>query len=147
MLQSKSPGLCVLLVDDDRVVRHVLASMLTRQGLMVEEAGDGEEALTRLETYRPDVVVTDLHMPRLDGHDLCRRIKGNPDTCHIPIIVVTGSSVDDRELRAVGCTRLMSKPITPADLTAAVIELGARRPEPAGAAREPIAAGGFLREA
>jgi CheY-like chemotaxis protein len=114
-----STELRLLLVDDDPVVRHVLAEAMTRKGLVVDQAGDGNEALIRLKACRPDVVVTDLQMPNLDGRELCRRLKNDPATRHIPVIVITGSSIDDRDIRAMGCDRLMTKPVTPLELMAA----------------------------
>jgi len=130
--QPDTAQLRVLLVDDDHVVRHVLAGVMTQHGLVVEEAADGMDALDRLRTCAPDIVVTDLHMPRLKGDELCSRLKADPSTRHIPVVVMTGSSVDESELRAIGCDRLITKPVTGAALAAAVgaltsspVELGA----------------------
>jgi CheY-like chemotaxis protein len=121
-----SSGLRVLLVDDDQVVRRVLADGMTHRGLVVDQAGDGQEALTRLNACPPDVIVTDLQMPILDGKELCRRVKGDPATRDIPIIVITGSSLDERDALAMGCDRLITKPVTPAALTAIVTALVGR---------------------
>jgi CheY-like chemotaxis protein len=113
-------GLHVLLVDDDQVVRRVLADGMRRGGLVVDEAGDGQEAFMRLKACPPDVIVTDLQMPILDGKELCRRLKGDPATRDIPIIVITGSSLDERDAVALGCDRLITKPVTAGALTAIV---------------------------
>jgi CheY-like chemotaxis protein len=110
----------VLLVDDEHVVRHVLAAVLTSEGFVVDEAGDGEEALTCLKMCEPDVVVTDLQMPRLDGRELCRHLKTYPATRRIPIILVTSSSIDSRDGSAIGCDVLLAKPVSALALANAV---------------------------
>jgi CheY-like chemotaxis protein len=121
------PVLRVLLVDDEHVVRHVLAAVLTHEGFVVDEAGDGQEALTCLNEREPDVVVTDLQMPRLDGRELCRQMKDNPATRRIPIILVTSSSIDSRDVGAIGCDVLIAKPVSGLALATAVKAMAAHR--------------------
>lgn len=118
--QLSEPRLRVLLVDDDHVVRRVLAGLMIQHGFEVEEASDGADALARVPLCAPDVVVTDLRMPRLKGDELCRRLKADPTTYRIPVLLMTGSSIDERELRAICCDRLMTKPVTGAALAEAV---------------------------
>jgi CheY-like chemotaxis protein len=120
-------GLRVLLVDDDHVVRHVLAAVLMREGFVVDEAGDGQEALTRLTACAPDIVVTDLQMPRLDGRELCRHVKSDPATRRIPVILVTSSSIDSRDISAMGCDGLITKPVTGLALATAVKAMAGHR--------------------
>lgn len=124
--KPNTPRLRVLLVDDDKVVRHVLAAAMTQHGFIVEEAVDGLDALTQLRASPPDVVVTDLYMPRLKGDELCSRLKADPSTRQIPVLMITGSSVDEREIRTIGCDRLLIKPVTGAALTEAVAALAPR---------------------
>jgi CheY-like chemotaxis protein len=115
----------VLLADDDPVVRHVLALVMSQRGLEVEEAGDGLDALDRLPSFAPDIVVTDLNMPRCSGAELCRRLKANPATSRIPVLIVTGSMFRERDLLAAGCHRVLTKPVSAAELADAVFEITA----------------------
>lgn len=116
----------VLLADDDPIVRHVLAQAMGQHGLQVEEANDGLEALERLGTFVPDVIVTDLNMPRCSGSELCRRLKADAATRHIPVLIVTGAMFSEQDLLADGCHRVLTKPITARDLTDAVLEVAKR---------------------
>lgn len=113
----------VLLVDDDPVVRHVLAQVMSQRGLEVVEAGDGLEAIDCLRTFSPDVLVTDLNMPRCSGAELCRQVKANRATSHIPVLIVTGSMFRERDLLAAGCLRVLTKPITASGLAATVLDV------------------------
>ncbi|HKX45634.1 MAG TPA: response regulator, partial [Planctomycetota bacterium] len=77
---------CILVVDDQSGPRHVLAGELAQAGYAVVEAGDGNEAWSRFCEAEPDLVITDLVMPRCDGHALLRRIRGRSS---VPVIVVS----------------------------------------------------------
>lgn len=79
----------VLLVDDSHITRTVLARILTRAGCSVSEAAHGVEGAVAVFRDRPDVVVTDLEMPVMDGYLLLRLLKADPATSHIPVVVVT----------------------------------------------------------
>ena len=93
----------VLVADDDPLVQRLFALLLAHQGLIVEVAADGIEALERVADFAPHVVLTDLEMPRCGGDELCRRLKSSPATRHIAVIVVTGSPCDPGTLCAQGC--------------------------------------------
>lgn len=112
----------VLLVDDDPLVRTGLRMIL---GLDAEltlagEAADGEEALTRIEETRPDVVLLDVRMPVLDGLGVLRRLQGRPDAP--AVIVLTTFDTDDHVLRALaaGARGFLLKDVDPAEMIAAV---------------------------
>jgi two-component system response regulator MprA len=77
----------ILVVDDDRAVRESLRRSLSFNGYSVELAQDGREALDRIATDRPDALVLDVMMPRLDGLEVCRRLRGSGD--ELPILVLT----------------------------------------------------------
>jgi CheY-like chemotaxis protein len=80
----------ILLVDDDEVARHIVRRMLERAGHQVEEAGDGEAALARLEGgLLPDCMVLDLMMPRMGGADVLRRVRGDPRWQNVPVVLMT----------------------------------------------------------
>jgi len=80
----------VLLVDDDPLVRLGLKNLLTAEGCAVVEAASGEEALQQLGTIRPDVIILDQRLPGLAGLDVARRLRDDPATAGIPIILHSG---------------------------------------------------------
>lgn len=121
----------VLLVEDDRAGRVLLARWLQEAGFRVEQAHNGLQALERAFDSRPDVVVTDLHIPGIDGFELARRLKQDPRTLDVPVLAVTGyvafASDPGRALRA-GCDAVLPKPYSPEDLEAAIRNLIEERP-------------------
>ena len=80
----------VLLVEDDRDTREMYSQYLSYSGLQVTEARTGRRALETLRQHRPDVVVTDLAMPEMDGRELSRRLRSDHSTSNLPIIAVSG---------------------------------------------------------
>ena len=118
--------LSVLLVEDDLDGRRLYAQWLTGAGFQVQEAHNGLQALERAFDARPDVVVTDLHIPGIDGFELTRRLKQDPRTRDVPVLAVTGyvafASDPARALRA-GCDAVLPKPYSPEDLEAAIRNL------------------------
>ncbi|KAA2252133.1 response regulator transcription factor [Solihabitans fulvus] len=85
----------ILVVDDDRAVRESLRRSLQFNGYQVDLAGDGQQALESVTTHRPDAMVLDVMMPRLDGLEVCRRLRGTGDD--LPILVLTArDAVSDR---------------------------------------------------
>jgi DNA-binding response OmpR family regulator len=82
----------VLVVDDDPSIRRLLNATLELEGYTVAMAADGEEALAELPTSRPDVVVLDVMMPKLNGLDVLDRIRRNPETATLPVILLTARS-------------------------------------------------------
>ncbi|MBO9998178.1 MAG: response regulator [Cyanobacteria bacterium SID2] len=82
----------VLVVEDSRMQRECITHQLKWSGLDAIPACDGVEALERVEESCPDVVLMDLVMPNLDGYAACRLLKSNPQTHHVPVIMVTGNS-------------------------------------------------------
>lgn len=79
----------VLVVDDSTMVRIILAECLESSGFEVIEAIDGIEAIEQIQTHRPDLVITDIVMPRMNGYELCRWIKSDPRTKSIPVMMCT----------------------------------------------------------
>jgi DNA-binding response OmpR family regulator len=82
----------VLVVDDDPSVRKLLNQTLELEGYEVSTAADGEEALEELPAAQPDVVVLDVMMPKLNGLDVLDRIRRNPETSTLPVILLTAKS-------------------------------------------------------
>ena len=113
----------VLLVEDDREGRRMYAEWLTHAGFRVDEAHNGLQALERALDLAPDVVVTDLNIPGIDGFELTRRLRHDPRTREIPVLAVTGYAAfasDPGRARRAGCDAVLPKPCTPDDLETAI---------------------------
>jgi len=112
----------VLIADDVKDTRDLYAEFFGSRGLHTVTARDGEEAVALAISFRPDVIVMDLKMPRLDGVAATRRLKQDPRTRGIPIIMLTGyadKAIDKGALEA-GAAGFLTKPCLPDDLDAAV---------------------------
>ncbi|WP_292997478.1 response regulator transcription factor, partial [Novosphingobium sp. UBA6272] len=107
----------VLLVDDDPHIRALLAFAFDKAGFAVEEAGDGEEALGAVARQAPDLVVLDINMPRMDGLEVCRRLRASSD---LPVLFL--SSRDDEFDRVLGielgADDYVTKPFSPREVVA-----------------------------
>jgi two-component system phosphate regulon response regulator PhoB len=115
----------VLIVDDEASLRFVLRIAFEAAGHAVVEASDGKTALDRVAETRPDVVATDFMMPRMDGQELIARLRGDPATAEMPILLVSssrGASLVE------GADAFMKKPLNPADVVAQAEELLRSRP-------------------
>ncbi|HJQ97399.1 MAG TPA: response regulator [Candidatus Polarisedimenticolaceae bacterium] len=134
----------VLVVDDEPAIREVIAASLasrSTQPYEVMTAADGFEAGRLVATFRPDVVLLDLRMPGLDGFQVCRTIKADPETSTTIVIALTGYHTPETEARIVECgaVRCLAKPIEPSAVASsidAVIEAASaakRRRKPARA--------------
>jgi CheY-like chemotaxis protein len=113
----------VLIADDDAAVRRLLMAVLRPRGHTIIEAGNGEQALELAESARPQLIVSDLLMPAMDGYELVRRLRIDPSTAGTPVIFLTAEydDGDATELaRAAGVTHVLRKPCKPADVLAAV---------------------------
>jgi CheY-like chemotaxis protein len=102
----------ILVVDDDPALREILRDSLEGERYEVTEAADGNEALAGIYRQRPDLVVTDLKMPGLDGLELLRKLRGDLATCQIPVIFLTAVEDLDAEAKALdlGADDYLSKP-------------------------------------
>ncbi|HXM68014.1 MAG TPA: response regulator [Candidatus Acidoferrum sp.] len=91
-----------LVVDDSMLIRYTVCRFLEERGFQVESATNGLEALQILERLHPDLIVTDMHMPKMSGKELIDALKSNPATANIPLIIVAGraSGFDEKENRA-----------------------------------------------
>ena len=115
----------ILVVDDERQNRALLEVMLAPDGYEVHTAANGEEALALVAGDPPDLILLDVMMPRLDGYEVARRVKGSPVTQNIPIIMITAH--DDRDARmrglSAGAEDFLSKPVDRAELSVRVKNL------------------------
>jgi CheY-like chemotaxis protein len=117
--------LTALVVDDESGVRRLFAATLRRAGMHVLEADTGKAALTLAQTAGPDLVVTDIQMPELDGLELCRRLRTDPAFKELLIVVVSGTAATQQgeALAAAGCDAILGKPCSPALLLATIQRL------------------------
>jgi two-component system, chemotaxis family, chemotaxis protein CheY len=117
--------LSLLIVDDSPVMRSFIRRVLAISGLPeheITEAGDGEAALRVMEQRRVDVVLSDINMPKMNGSELIRTMRGEPALKEIPVIVVSTDSTAQRmaSMRAHGARGYLSKPFPPEALRAAI---------------------------
>ena len=113
MIQSDRETGRVLVVDDEDYNRLLLRDLLAEQGHEVAEAADGVQALSAVAGHPPDIVLLDVMMPGMDGFEVCKRLKQEPQSAHIPVLMVT--ALRDREDRLqgirAGADDFLSKPI------------------------------------
>jgi CheY-like chemotaxis protein len=113
----------VMVVDDSKVVRIKTGRLLAQHQYQVSYAADGLEALQLLQTQCPDIVITDVEMPGLDGFELTRHIRADARTAHIPVIMITAADDRHREQAdAVGVSVLLGKPYPEDVLVAHIAE-------------------------
>ncbi len=115
-------GQRVLVVDDSKAVRAAVSLMLVSQGYAVVEAIDGEQALASLEAGGVDLVLTDLHMPNVDGFELISRMRRDAAHRFTPILVLTTDCREDlvTDLKRMGATGVLQKPVERDNLGAAL---------------------------
>ncbi len=112
----------VLIVDDSEAIREVVNYTLSQEGFDVLVGVDGEDALKYLDGRTIDIVITDLHMPNLDGLGLIRKIREIDEYKHIPILFLTTESQTEKKMEAkeAGATGWIIKPFVPAKLLSAI---------------------------
>ncbi|HIK44248.1 MAG TPA: response regulator [Leptolyngbyaceae cyanobacterium M65_K2018_010] len=115
----------VLVVEDSLSQREMITDLLKGIGLEVTMAADGVEALEQIHTHPPDVVVLDIVMPRMNGYELCRRIKADPITQHLPVVMCSskGEEFDRYWGMKQGADAYIAKPFQPAELVGTVKQL------------------------
>jgi two-component system, cell cycle response regulator DivK len=112
----------ILVVEDQEDNRRILRDLLTSVGYTVVEALTGEEGVAAAARERPDLILMDVQLPGIDGHEATRRIKAQPALRAIPLIVVTSYALsgDDAKARAAGADDYVTKPFSPRALLAKV---------------------------
>jgi len=109
----------LLVVDDEPEIAKLVARIFEKRGYRVNTAGDGAEALAAVAKDRPDLLILDLNLPKIDGWEVCRRLKADPATKAIPIIMLTAAhaNVDDAEIGlGLGADEYVAKPFVKAVL-------------------------------
>ncbi len=110
----------VLVVDDEPMVRDVLARYLTQDGFEVETAPDGEAGLAAFESARPDLVLLDLMLPRIDGFEVFRRMRESGSTSPVIMLTARGEVTDRIVGLETGADDYVSKPFSPREVVARV---------------------------
>jgi len=114
----------ILIVEDNPASLKLVAEVLETAGMEVLRAGSAEEALSLLETFVADLVLTDVILPGIDGLSLARKLKSKPATQNIPIVAMTANLVCDDELaRDAGCEALLQKPVSTRHLAQQLVEI------------------------
>jgi len=86
----------ILIVDDEELVIKALTEKLLSEGFAIDSAVDGEEALIKIKQIKPDLILLDIIMPKLDGISVLKKLKASPETQHIPVIILTNLYDDER---------------------------------------------------
>ena len=123
-------GIAILVVEDDEDARDLLVTVLTKQGAKVNEAGSCAEALTQLDQFLPQVLLSDIGLPGEDGYDLVRAVRARGyDAQTLPAIALTAyARREDRRLALeAGFQTHVAKPVEPAELVAVVARMVAPR--------------------
>jgi DNA-binding response OmpR family regulator len=118
------PGL-ILVADDDPDIVALVSAVLRRAGFDVVEASDGAEALELLRTRRPQLAVLDISMPKLDGMEVLRFMRAEPESSAVPVVLLSARAqeADVRDGYAQGASKYVRKPFSPRELVAVVREL------------------------
>ena len=115
----------VLIVDDSAMVREMISGHLKGHGFQVREAVDGVHGMEQMQTSPPDLVITDIVMPRMNGYEFCRWIKGNAATQAIPVIMCSTKSEEFDRYWGMkqGADAYITKPYQPMDMVNAINKL------------------------
>ena len=114
----------ILVVEDQEDNRQILRDLLGSADYEMDEAENGQEAIDAVAKQRPDLILMDIQLPIMDGYEATRRIKADPATKNIPIIVVTSYALsgDEGKAREAGCDAYVTKPYSPRQLLAKIRE-------------------------
>lgn len=115
----------ILVVDDEVYILHILDFSLGAEGFDVISANNGELAIEKAKQEQPDLIVLDIMMPVLDGYETCRRLKQQPETKEIPVVLLTakGRDVDKRVGFEAGAIDYIVKPFSPSRLIDRISEI------------------------
>jgi len=112
----------VMLVDDSRTVLMSMSAILSKSGFDVVTASDGSDALAKLDAARPNIIISDLNMPTMDGLEFVREARKRPAVRFTPILMLTTESAQAKraEAKAAGATGWLVKPVGPDELIAVI---------------------------
>ncbi len=105
----------LLLADDSVTIQRVIELTFADEDIHVIAVGDGKQAIERIQSDRPDIVLADIGMPERDGYEVAAFVKGHPDLAHVPVLLLTGAfePIDEGRARAAGCDGVLVKPFEP----------------------------------
>ena len=123
--QDPAQGVRVLVVDDDDVIRQLICVNLELEGFQVHVAVDGQDALEQVKQVRPHVVTLDIMMPRLDGWDAAARLRSDPETAHVKVVLLSARAqeADLKRGSRLGVDHYLTKPFDPDELISVVRRL------------------------
>ena len=112
----------ILVVEDDRDIGELVVRYLTKAGFSAELVGNGRDALGRIQTASPDLLVLDLMLPGMDGLEICRQLRANPKTASLPIVMLTARGDESERIVGLelGADDYLAKPFSPGELVARV---------------------------
>jgi CheY-like chemotaxis protein len=122
----------ILVAEDERDIRDLIAFTLQFAGHIVVTAGNGEEGLQLARQDVPDLIISDVRMPKMTGYEMCRQIKAEPRTAHVPVVFLSAKG-QDQEVQsglAAGATEYLLKPFAPDQLLTKVAEILAKSNKP-----------------
>ena len=124
--KPEAPKCSVLLVDDDKDMLQMLSKVLTRKGYTTDTAESGSKALTKLKKDSSDIVISDVKMPRMDGHEVLQRMRANESTRALPVVILTSSDMekDINTSYDLGASSFVSKPVKIDDFKRAIVQMG-----------------------
>lgn len=108
----------ILIVEDDQHIRKLFNILVRREGVDIDEAVEGNEALEKLHANRYDLVILDIMMPNVDGFSILKDMRERPETAQVPVIVVTAKTEDKDLMKgySLGANYYITKPFEPQDL-------------------------------
>ena len=125
-------GITILVIDDHPVNLRLATQVLLSEGHTVIQTEDAEQALALLQTCMPDLVLTDIALPGMDGLELTRRLKADPRYRHLPVVALTASAMkgDEGRVLAAGCDAYIAKPLDTRTLAAQITRIHAAHRSP-----------------
>ncbi len=110
----KIPGTRVLVIDDEPEITDIVEAFLSEAGYAVASENSPTNAVTKVNEFKPDIILLDIMMPGIDGYDVCQQIKQQPDMAHVPVIFLTGKDRTDDMGRSfkVGGDMFIKKPFS-----------------------------------
>jgi DNA-binding response OmpR family regulator len=129
----------ILIADDSQAVRDILQMSLETLGYSVLIAEDGERAMERIQSASPDLIIADVMMPKVNGFQICRRVKSDPATRRTPVILLTARSGQEDVFwgKDCGADEYMTKPFSPSRVVQRVGEVLGAQQQPKQAAGNP----------
>jgi twitching motility two-component system response regulator PilH len=115
----------VLVVEDSIPQREMISELLEKMGLAVSTANDGVEAMEQISVLRPDIVILDIVLPRMNGYEVCRKLKSDPATQNLPVVICSAKSEDFDRYWGMkqGADAYIAKPFHPKELVGTVKQL------------------------